>query len=225
MKRLGSWISNNRFWLVGIGLMLASSGLDGAYLAAVMGPLGFVLNTTVDIASEVIMNEFAMIRRSSARASRRYRLAGWLLACEAVLVGYSWFLTWRRLLIVLPPIEGAATWWVALVLAGFVPIGLIATGYAQALVVSRESAGEQPVAEKVAQSVPLAQPEQPSVEHWRAIFRQWPRDGRRVGAGDVVSALTGEGWAPVAGSTARRWSHEATEWLASGNGGNGNGAH
>jgi hypothetical protein len=43
-----------------------------------------------------------------------------------------------------------------------------------------------------------------------------------------MSALTGEGWAPVAGSTARRWSHEATEWLASGghNGGNGgNGAH
>ena len=46
-------------WLVSIGLMLASSGVDGAYLTKLMpahwGWMGLVLNTTADIASEVIM--------------------------------------------------------------------------------------------------------------------------------------------------------------------------
>jgi hypothetical protein len=30
MKR---WINDNALWLVGLGLMLASSGIDGAYMA------------------------------------------------------------------------------------------------------------------------------------------------------------------------------------------------
>ena len=53
VNRFWSWITRVSLWLVSIGLMLASSGIDGAYLARIMPAgadwLGYVLNTMSDI--------------------------------------------------------------------------------------------------------------------------------------------------------------------------------
>ena len=54
-----TWLLSSSLWIVMIGLMLASSGLDGKYIASWMSPgsewLGYVLNTVSDVASVFVM--------------------------------------------------------------------------------------------------------------------------------------------------------------------------
>lgn len=140
INRLVSWLLRQSLWLVGVGMMLSSSGIDGAYLAKLMPPgfawLGYVLNTTSDIGVEVLAFWFGRLQQD--RSSTKRRRARWLLVAEAVLTGFAWFFGWRQLLIVLPAIEGAErAQWVAPIAAAFTPTGLIAVGYTQALLAGR----------------------------------------------------------------------------------------
>jgi hypothetical protein len=123
-----------------VGLMAASSGIDGAYMAAWMPPgagwLGYVLNTVSDVSSEILMYWFGRLQQRRKR-SKKWRLSWWLLPATALVIAFSWFFSWRQLLRVMPALEGEATRWVAPVSAAFVPALLAATGYAQALLAGK----------------------------------------------------------------------------------------
>jgi len=140
MKRAWELIQRNSLWLVGLGVMAASSGVDGAYMSAWMpdgaGWLGYVLNTTSDAGSEVLMYWFGRLRQER-KGSKKHRLSLLLLPAEIVIVAFSWFFSWRQLLRVLGPVEGAQARWVAPVSAAFAPVLLASIGYAQALLAGK----------------------------------------------------------------------------------------
>jgi len=139
------WLLRNSLWLVGLGLMLASSGIDGAYMerwnAWRYG--GYVLNTVADLAGMALTYWYGRLQQDRSRTKRR--LSAVLLGAETVAVLYSWFFGWRQLLIVLPATEGDATRWVAPIAAGFIPLLLAFVGYAQSLLAGRIHS-EAPVA-------------------------------------------------------------------------------
>ena len=135
----GTWILRNSLWLVSAGLMLSSSGIDGAYMAKIVPwpVVGYVLNTVSDIGSEILMYWFGRIRQFP-KNTKRYKMAGGLLFAEAILTGYAWLFGWRQLLPIITALEDAQTAaWLAPVLAAFTPISLVAVGYTQALLAGR----------------------------------------------------------------------------------------
>ena len=140
MSRLWTAIKHKSLWIMSIGLMAASSGIDGAYMAAWMPDnvpwLGYVLNTTSDVASEVLMFWFARLQQER-KGTKKWRLSWAILPAEAVIVLFSWFFGWRQLRLVMPRIEGASAVWVAPVSAAFVPLLLVTSGYAQALLAGK----------------------------------------------------------------------------------------
>jgi hypothetical protein len=134
-----TWILTNSLWLVGLGLMLASSGIDGAYMARWMPAgfawLGYVLNTTADVSGMVLTYFFGRFQQDRAKGKRR--LALFLLPADLVAALFSWFFSWRQLLIVLPTVEPLAYQWVAPIAAAFIPALLIFIGYAESLLAGR----------------------------------------------------------------------------------------
>jgi hypothetical protein len=160
MMNIITWTLKNSLWLVGIGLMLASSGIDGAYMARWMTALpgigsaallGYVLNTTSDVASMVLSYTFTRLRHDNAKRTKRARMAWALLVAEFIAVVYSWFFGWRQLLTVLPAVEGDNAQWVAPIAAGFIPVLLAAIGWAQALIAEPE---EKPTSEATTKPEP-----------------------------------------------------------------------
>jgi hypothetical protein len=149
------WIRLNSLWLVGLGLMLASSGLDGVYISRWMtgAPwLGFVLNTMSDVANLTLMYWYGRFRQSP-KGSKRYRLAAAMLPSEIIAALYSWLFSWRQLRAVLPAVEPEHWRWVAPVAAGFIPLLLAFVGYAQSLLAGKLDdeqgrANEKPAAEQ-----------------------------------------------------------------------------
>lgn len=140
-KKLAAlWLSflRNSLWIASIGIMLASSGIDGAYLAKIMRPywLGYVLNTVSDVASEILMYWYG--RLTMDRSSTKRGRARWLLVVEVILAAFAWLFGWRQLLPIVAAQEGAqAARWLAPVMAAFTPVALIGIGYAQALLAGR----------------------------------------------------------------------------------------
>ena len=125
------WFKRNSLWLVGIGLMAASSGLDGVYMSTWSGwpLLGFVLNSMSDLTAMALTYWYGRLQYSAKkRGPSRVLLLG-----ELVAVAYSWFFSWRQLRFVLPAVEVADWRWVAPVSALYIPLLLAMVGYAQSL--------------------------------------------------------------------------------------------
>jgi hypothetical protein len=168
IKRAFKRLWGASLWFVGFGLMLASSGIDGAYMAKLMPwPwLGYVLNTVSDIGSEVLMYWFGRLRQYP-KNTKRYKMASGLLMAEMILTGFAWLFGWRQLLPILTRIEGAqAAAWLAPVFAAFTPVSLVAVGYAQALLAGRiekeqieqaETQEQTQATQEVAQSLALSE--------------------------------------------------------------------
>lgn len=150
------WLKQNSLWLIGLGLMLASSGLDGVYLSRLMPQgqplvalvLGLVLNTMSDVAGIVLTYWYGRLQYSEKKRGP----SNILLGAEAVAVAYSWFFSWRQLRIVMPAVESEDWRWVSLIAAGFIPLLLAFIGYAQSLRDTRTS-------NKQEQSAPKPEPE------------------------------------------------------------------
>jgi len=225
-----NWLIENSLWLVGFGLMLASSGIDGAYMSRWMPDgwawLGLVLNTTSDIGGEVVMYWFGRIYQAGGK---RGKLAFALLPAEVVMVAYSWFFSWRQLRLIMPPIEPDDWRWVAPVSAGFIPLLLAAIGFAQSLlagraraVTARASSGAKAtksaptpaaVSAKSGESAPTppqpAQLRRATRDDWRSIYANLDGERANLTAARVNELLTERGFAPRADSTARDWAREA----------------
>ena len=172
-----AWLMQNSLWLVGLGLMLASSGIDGAYMARWMtdlpgiggaAALGYVLNTTSDVAGMVLMYWFGRFRMD--RSSTKRSMARFLLGAEAIAVLYSWLFGYRQLRIVLASVETDALW-VAPVAAGFIPLLLAFVGYAQALLSGRIESDPADAPKRIVESLSVAvsaqsaQPPHPAALH------------------------------------------------------------
>lgn len=159
-----TWLLNNSLWLAALGLMLASSGIDGAYMSYMMEDplwsLGYVMNTMSDVSGLIIMYAFGRLQQES-KNTKKWKLSRVLLGAELVAVAYSWFFSWRQLLRALQPIEQAATCWVAPIAAGFIPLLLAFIGWAQALRAGKF--GEQGSKQDEQVEQPLEQEEQPPV--------------------------------------------------------------
>lgn len=126
-------------WVASVGLMVASSGLDGAFLTKLMPPgwawLGLVLNTMTDIVSELAMYWYGRLQMDGSSAKRKR--SKYLLVGQVVLVGYAWLFSWRQLLPIVRQVDPVAAGWLAPVAAAFIPVALIVVGYAQALLAGR----------------------------------------------------------------------------------------
>ena len=205
---------DNSLWLAALGLMLASSGIDGAYMARMMEPqlwpLGYVLNTVSDLSGLIIMLWFGRLRQGR-KGSKRYRLALALLPAEIIAIAYSWFFSWLQLRMVLRPIEGVDAHWVAPIAAGFIPLLLAFIGWGQAL---REGRFEEPVAQTAASETPAiatTPPPTATIADWRAILASLNGNERIESAADVQRLLTDHGLASPSPPTARRWAKLARE--------------
>lgn len=224
MRRLRDDILNASLWLVSLGLMLASSGLDGAYMSKWMPGgwawLGLVLNTMSDIAGMVIMYWFGRLQQSG-RTKRRLSYA--LLLSEGVAIGYSWFFSWRQLRMVLPPLEPRDWEWVSAVAAGYIPLLLAFIGYAQSLLAGRVAQGEGKVAQRrkpaasLRESAAQAAPRRATIADWRKIYAQMDGERAHLRAQDVASALESAGLAPPSARSLQLWAKEARN-SAKGNG-------
>lgn len=157
---MNNWILQNGLWIVGLGLMLSSSGIDGAYLCRIMPDnwqwLGLVLNSVADIAGLALTYFYGMLRRSNPKGSKRYKMSNVLLFAEAFAVLYSWFFSWLQLRIVMLPIEGESTLWIAPIAAFFVPGLLAFIGFAQSLMIEKADVKATQVASDKAQVTQVA---------------------------------------------------------------------
>lgn len=136
-------IKQNSLLIIGLGLMLASSGIDGAYLTRIMPSgffwLGLILNTTADVSGMVLTYYYGLLKRVSPKGSRKYKMANILLGAEVFAVFYSWFFSWRQLLIVMQSVESADYAWIAPIAAAFVPGLLAFIGYTESLLADDET--------------------------------------------------------------------------------------
>ena len=125
-------------WVASIGLMVASSGMDGAYLAKLMPDrwtwLGLVLNTVADVTSELGMYWYGRLQMDASSTKRKR--AKWILVGQVVLVGYAWLFGWRQLVPIIAKVDPTAPW-MAWVGAAFIPAALIVVGYTQSLLAGR----------------------------------------------------------------------------------------
>lgn len=126
-------------WAASAGLMLASSGLDGAYLSRLMPDgwawLGLVLNTVADVTSELGMYWYGRLRMDASSTKRKR--ASWILVGQVVLVGYAWLFGWRQLVPRMRIVDPAAASWMAPLAAAFIPAALVVVGFIQSLLAGR----------------------------------------------------------------------------------------
>jgi hypothetical protein len=229
-----SWLHENALWLVGLGLMLASSGIDGAYMARLMSwpLLGYVLNTTADVAGMTLTYYYGRLLRDNARTSNKHKQARYLIVSEVVAVGYSWFFSWRQLRIVIQPIEPVEYEWIAVVSAAFIPLLLAFIGWAQSLIVTPPDTDGKPVDTKAVSSgakvettgqlvaaivppvvtngKPPASTKTIDAPLWRSLVEKMDGDAPMDAAG-VNQWLAGHGYEQKAVTTARRWAEMARE--------------
>jgi hypothetical protein len=218
MQRLSRWFRDHSLWIVSLGLMLASSGIDGAYMAKWMplrfGWLGLVLNTMSDISGMVLVYWYGRLQQD--RSSRKRRLSNVLVAAEVVAVLYSWFFSWRQLRAVLPQYEEDDWKWVASISAGFIPLLLAFVGYAQSLLAGRI---EDPKVEKapaqVAQKVPAAAEDvrkpKATIDDWRKLVPTLNGQLPELSATDVAEILEEHEYALPSRRTLTHWARLARE--------------
>lgn len=143
MNKMFYKIKQNSLLIIGLGLMLASSGIDGAYLTRIMPSgffwLGLILNTTADLGGMVLTYYYGLLKRVSPKGSRKYKMTNILLGAEIFAVFYSWFFSWRQLLIVMQSVESADYAWIAPIAAAFVPGLLAFIGYTESLLTEDET--------------------------------------------------------------------------------------
>lgn len=170
MTQLWNRLLQASLWLASIGLMIASSGLDGAYLAKLMPDgwswLGLLLNTMTDLTSELGMYWYGRLQMD--RSSTKQKRARWLLVGQVVLVSYAWLFSWRQLVPIIARVDPGA-WWMAPIGAAFIPSALIVVGYTQALLAGRvedakATAKIAPVVDKVAPIAPAEPPAPPVID-------------------------------------------------------------
>jgi hypothetical protein len=127
---ISGWFKRHQSDLIAGGLMLASSGLDGLYMALWMPPgwgwLGLVLNTMADVTDLYLGKRVGTFLRSSDGIKRWGALA--IFGGQLVAIAYSWFFSYRQLLRVLPAIEPEHYEQIALWAAGFIPLLLAILG-------------------------------------------------------------------------------------------------
>jgi len=177
--RVWQWFLQASLWIASIGLMVASSGLDGAYLAQLMpagwGWLGLLLNTMADITSELGMYWYGRLQmdRSSAKRDK----SRWVLVGQVALVGYAWLFGWRQLVPKMRQVDPDAAVWMAPMAAAFIPLALIVVGLIQALLSGRieDAKPDKPV--PVGEPVVKDKPEPAPVPTPPAP--EWPLEERR----------------------------------------------
>jgi hypothetical protein len=167
-KRLGTWCLQSSLWIVALGLMLASSGIDGTYMERLNAwpSFGYILNFMSDVANLILMYWYGRLQQD--RSPKKQERSRHVLKAEWVAIGYSWLFSWRQLrpqvynvetMPVLSKLFGAgetgSAWEVevlALVFAGFIPLILAFIGYVQSLLAGRLE-DEQKVSAKATQEV------------------------------------------------------------------------
>lgn len=134
-KKMWLQILNSSLWVSSLALSIFSAGIDGEWMAK-MQPwpwMGYALNFTGDMVSEVLMYHFGKLQKENAKNSKKWKSSWVILIFALVAVWYSWLFSWRQLLSVMvgaPP-------WVPFISAMFVPLLLLGIGYTQAIIESK----------------------------------------------------------------------------------------
>jgi len=143
MGKVRQFLNDNALMVAGMLLMLASAGVDGAFLSMWMSPglgwLGYVLNLVADATSYVLSNSYGRLQGDEDEAKRK--LSRLLLVGEWVNIFYSWLFSYivlrdRFVTFFTRSITGnlaSDIEWLAFISAGFVPLTLVFLGYADSL--------------------------------------------------------------------------------------------
>lgn len=215
------WFLRASLWIASAGLMMASGGLDGAYLAKLMpegwGLLGLVLNLVADITSELGMYWYGRLRMD--RSLTKKKGAKWILVGEVVLVGYAWLFGWRQLVPIVAQVDPTAPW-MAWVGAAFIPAALIVVGYIQSLLAGRieseTKVGQGETAAVVTEpapepaTVPVVLPTA-KIEHFRLVLDRMNGEGAGLNAEQLESELAADELGLPSPSTVKRWLKMAKE--------------
>lgn len=189
LKRIGGWVIQNSLWVVGFGLFLASSGLDGAFLVKLMpaqwGWLGLVLNTTTDVCSEVISYWTGRLAQDANKRKREMSKLLWIP--QFALVFFAWLFGWRQIIPILRVIEPDDWHWLAPLMSAFVPTALVAVGYTQALLAGK-IVEEKPVHVESIKSVEKSTPITMSEEEFVRLYRA----GELVPKGEQVKVVAAQ---------------------------------
>jgi hypothetical protein len=181
--------------------MLASSGLDGTYMARWMsvgwGWSGYILNTMADIAGMVITYQYGCLQRK--RDDDKKVKSRRLLVAEWIAVGFSWFFSWRQLRMVMPAVEPDSWQWVSPISAAFIPLLLAYIGYAQSL---HETAT---IKNEPATPLPI------ELDEWLKIAPKLNGDMPALTAGGINGWLDANGFETKAPSTAQYWARRTKE--------------
>jgi hypothetical protein len=213
MGKLWQRTLNASLWIVGFGLMIASSGLDGAFIVKLMplgwGWLGLVLNTTTDIASEVI--SYWCGRLAQDASIKKRKMAKWLWVAQFALVFFAWLFGWRQIIPILREIEPQDWKWLAPLMAAFTPIALVAVGYTQALLAGKiENEKPAQTETKAVQVKPkVAQLKPSKIADWRGICVGLNGERRNMTYTRVNEILNEHGFEAKPESTARYWAKVA----------------
>jgi len=182
------WLLRASLWLAGVGLMWASSGIDGTYIAQLnrWEWAGYVLNAVADITSMVLMYWYGRLVQTSRKETggkRKIEMSRWVLVVEAIAIFYAWFFGWRQLrgriyAVETDPLLGKAELGLAPIYAlleleltaaissGFIPALLVGVGYVQSLLAGRIET--EPASSEVKPTV--SEPEPFACPHCAATF-------------------------------------------------------
>lgn len=135
LKKLWLGMLHGSLWICAIGISVFSAGIDGEWMASFQEWrwMGYAQNLTGDIAGEVLMYHFAKLQKENRVGSKKWKASWVILGGSILMLGYSWFFSWRQLMITLagqPP-------WVPVICATFAPALLGFVGYTQAIVESK----------------------------------------------------------------------------------------
>jgi len=209
------WFLRASLWIVQIGLMLASSGLDGSYMAAWMPPglrwTGYVLNTMLDASTSILMYWYGRLQRDPSSAKRER--SKWVLLTEGFAVVSSWFLTWRQLLRTLPVIEPEAYRWVAPLSATIIPVFLAGIGYCQSLLARRVQVPETSKNLRKTSESTSGKPamRKATIADWRKLFPKVNGRLAEMTVKDVEDYLQDCGLEAPSERTLRNWLQIAQE--------------
>jgi hypothetical protein len=195
-------------WLASIGLMVASSGLDGAYLSKLMPDgwawLGLVLNTVADVTSELGMYWYGRLQMDKSSIKRKR--SRWILIGQVVLVGYAWLFSWRQLVPIIAKVDAGARW-MAPVGAFFIPAALIVAGYIQSLLAGRIE-NDTKVTQSEPKQEPVVEPielEPATMDDFRRVLDRLGANASNLNAEQLESELAADGKRLKSESTTKRW--------------------
>ncbi len=168
-----------------------SSPLDAGFMAGIMGWFAYPVNFVVDVASELLIADFAAIQRRprlpGGKWTKRQKLGLFMLTFAFLNVFFSWLFSWQTILVQRPDLDP----WIAFAAAFWTPLTVMGWGIGEAITKSRGSGSKPNVLPELTKE---------EVKAW-----QLGRNGDGTSVADVVKHFGKTHIVVVGERTIRNW--------------------